>query len=332
MDASSHGLFHVAIDCPGYGRSRPGDCQTIRSYPGAFLRRVIAALGRRSCACLVGSSQGAAAVLNAALEHPDLVHTAAVCHPVTHKPLERFAGLTQPLLMAYDTQDAGHPVSVGRTLRRRVQNPIYFEYDGGDWLEKNFARELWDMLRASWGTFSGKRDGGRRVARMPDLTRVAGGLRCWERRHGGEVLPWYGRCGEADPSAAAPWQSGEEEEPEPVAADPGNTWRAVLEPATNTIVYENIQSGRRTKIRPNRGHVLIRRLIGEEDEGGESGQTEKQKMPEIAHGRRLFDDSSTEPEEEKKERKRREAGRQFNSSFYTKMCPYLGPKSDQVAI
>ena len=113
----------MAIDCPGYGRSRPGVCQTIRSHPGAFLRAVVSALGRRSCACLVGSSQGAAATLNAVLEYPGLADTVALCHPVTHAPLERFRDLPQPALMAYDTRDDGHPVSVGRTLRSKVQNP-----------------------------------------------------------------------------------------------------------------------------------------------------------------------------------------------------------------
>ena len=90
LQAAGKPLFQVAIDCPGYGRSRPGACQTIRSHPGEFLRAVVTALGRRSCLCVVGSSQGAAAVLNAALEYSELAHTVAVCHPVTHAPLERF--------------------------------------------------------------------------------------------------------------------------------------------------------------------------------------------------------------------------------------------------
>jgi hypothetical protein len=39
---AAHGIaagmtfYHVAIDCPGYGRT-PGDCQTIRSDHAAFL-------------------------------------------------------------------------------------------------------------------------------------------------------------------------------------------------------------------------------------------------------------------------------------------------------
>jgi len=37
-------FYHVALDCPGYGRSE-GDRQTIRSYPHAFLCDVIKSLG-----------------------------------------------------------------------------------------------------------------------------------------------------------------------------------------------------------------------------------------------------------------------------------------------
>eukprot|EP00913_Durusdinium_trenchii_P012068 g11336.t1 len=69
-------FFQVAIDCPGYGRS-PGDRQSIRSYPGALISNIVRALGRKTVACLVGSSQGACATLNCALECPKLMHTIA---------------------------------------------------------------------------------------------------------------------------------------------------------------------------------------------------------------------------------------------------------------
>jgi pimeloyl-ACP methyl ester carboxylesterase len=69
--------FCVAIDRPGYGRT-PRDRQTIRSYPGKFIAEVCAALGRSSAYALVGSSQGARAVLNAVLELPYIAHFVAV--------------------------------------------------------------------------------------------------------------------------------------------------------------------------------------------------------------------------------------------------------------
>ena len=50
-------FFHVAIDCPGYGRT-PGDCQSIRSYPSQVLTQVIQALGKKHAYAVIGSSQG----------------------------------------------------------------------------------------------------------------------------------------------------------------------------------------------------------------------------------------------------------------------------------
>eukprot|EP00971_Amphidinium_carterae_P208971 4145736-Amphidinium_carterae.1 len=53
------GFYHVAIDCPGYGRS-PGDRQIVRSYPGGLISECIKSLSRRCAVALVGSSQGGA--------------------------------------------------------------------------------------------------------------------------------------------------------------------------------------------------------------------------------------------------------------------------------
>ena len=82
---------------------------------------------------LVGSSQGACATLNCALECPKLMHTIAVCHPVGHAP-HRYVAITQPSLLIFDTEDAGHPVSVGRQMRRQLPNPrdLVKICEGGD--------------------------------------------------------------------------------------------------------------------------------------------------------------------------------------------------------
>ena len=139
-------FLQVAIDCPGYGRS-PGDRQTIRSEPAAFLAAVVRALSRKSALALVGSSQGSAASLNAALERPKLVGGGvALCHPVTHAPLERFGALEQPVLMMYDIEDDGHPVAVGRRLRALLRRPRYFEFssscDGDVWDARHLPSEV----------------------------------------------------------------------------------------------------------------------------------------------------------------------------------------------
>ena len=53
---------------------------------------------------------------------PPRMHTIAVCHPVGHAPT-RYVAINQPTLLIFDTEDAGHPVSVGRQMRRHLPNP-----------------------------------------------------------------------------------------------------------------------------------------------------------------------------------------------------------------
>ncbi|CAJ1366021.1 unnamed protein product [Effrenium voratum] len=203
--------FQVAIDCPGYGRS-PGDRQSIRSYPGALISNLVRALGRKTVACLVGSSQGACGTLNCALECPKLMHTIAVCHPVGHAPT-RYVAINQPTLLIFDTEDAGHPVSVGRQMRRHLPNPRYFEFTrsaDGDWEVHHMAEEMLGMMHESYASWRSKRQGGRRDKELPDLTRVAGGFNGWNDRHVDEIDPWGGydassellsQCRDAEASA-----------------------------------------------------------------------------------------------------------------------------------
>jgi len=313
MESLPSGFFHVAIDCPGYGRSTPGDKQIVRSYPAALIRSILRALGRQSVLCLVGSSQGAAAVLNAALElnmspkingncREVVVHHIAVCHPVCHSPLDRFKRLDwMKVMMVYDVADKGHPVGVGRVLRDKLNSSFYFEFDSNkngdedkDWLAYNFARELWKMLTNELHNddFNGKsrkkKRLGRRVMKIPMLTRVAGGVFCWERQFGGEVLPWYrtdsnvskrGQTAntnsmkslqfkekEEEPDSKGPIETKYEEE-----KDPKNTWYAILDEETNLVVYENIQSKLRVNIRPTNGRVIIKYINHSHNQGIDTG-------------------------------------------------------------
>jgi hypothetical protein len=89
-------------------------------------------------------AQGAAAVFNALVARPHLAHYMCVMDPVSHDP-SRFTCIAQPALLLYDVDDAGHPVSVGRIVKTKVQNPVYFEFASSqapDWLRQNMAREL----------------------------------------------------------------------------------------------------------------------------------------------------------------------------------------------
>jgi pimeloyl-ACP methyl ester carboxylesterase len=56
-------LYMVAVDCPGYGESEGGK-QTVRSYPGQFIKQTIQAFGKKKTFCIMGHSQGGAALFN----------------------------------------------------------------------------------------------------------------------------------------------------------------------------------------------------------------------------------------------------------------------------
>jgi predicted esterase len=186
VDALHPDLYHVAIDCPGYGRSG-GDRQCIRSYPGALIEGIIRACGKRSAAALVGSSQGACSVLNALLERPQLAEAVAVVHPVGHA-VERYTAISQPALLIFNTEDPGHPVEVGRRMRDHLPDPTYLEFTEskhGLWDQQHIAPELVKLLRKA----QGKRRGGagkKGRVELPELSVLAGGLGAWSERFGDE--------------------------------------------------------------------------------------------------------------------------------------------------
>lgn len=143
--------YFVAIDCPGYGRSE-GSKQTIRSYPGAFIKEIIDCIApsTHKVYCLIGSSQGAAAVFNALVEKPMISSFLAVQDPVSHDP-QRFVCIKQSALLMYDTDDDGHPVSVGRLVRKYIPNNHYYEFASSEqprWLEHNAHLKLLELFNA----------------------------------------------------------------------------------------------------------------------------------------------------------------------------------------
>ena len=186
VDALHPNLHHVAIDCPGYGRS-DGDRQCVRSYPGALIEGIIRACGKRSAAALVGSSQGACSVLNALLERPHLAEAVAVVHPVGHA-VERYTAISQPALLIFNTEDPGHPVEVGRRMRHHLPDPTYFEFaesQHGLWDQQNIAPELVKLIRKAQGKRRGGAGKNGRVE-LPELSVLAGGLRAWSESFGDE--------------------------------------------------------------------------------------------------------------------------------------------------
>eukprot|EP00961_Rhodomonas_salina_P139937 1883211-Rhodomonas_salina.1 len=99
---------------------------------------------RHSHRCSTVTLQGAASSFNALLECPHIAKFLAVMDPVSHDP-SRFNAISQPVLMVYDRDDAGHPVSVGRVAARYLQVPAYYEFaysEDPDWIRRNFAKKL----------------------------------------------------------------------------------------------------------------------------------------------------------------------------------------------
>ena len=141
--------YFVAIDCQGYGRS-DGSKQTIRSYPGAFIQEIIDCISptTHKVYCLIGSSQGAAAVFNALVEKPLISSFLAVQNPVSHDP-QRFVCIKQPALLMYDIDDDGHPVSVGRLVKKYIPTNHYYEFASSkqpEWLEHNAHLKLLQLF------------------------------------------------------------------------------------------------------------------------------------------------------------------------------------------
>eukprot|EP00808_Paulinella_micropora_P006722 g23005.t1 len=141
-------FYSVAIDCPGYGKS-PGDRQTVRSQPGLLLKQAIAALGYTQAYALVGSSQGACAVFNAALEcGAALCSFLAVQDPVGHAVF-RYEKIRQPSLLIFDVDDDGHPVKVGRWMAKALPQPHYYEFSSrrqSNWITQHMCLKLLDMF------------------------------------------------------------------------------------------------------------------------------------------------------------------------------------------
>jgi hypothetical protein len=177
------------------------------------------------------------------------------------------------------------------------KSPVYFEYDSSaqgtdsagekDWLRLNFAQELFELLRKQWHceAISRKRLGGRRALQLPALMRVGGGVKCWTRRHEGEVVPWYGDSDVISGSADAECSPGEENQC--YSSDPANTWTPVVDPKTNLIVYQNLATGRRVKIRPLNGKVLVQK-------SDKTPTTTTYEVSPLATRSRLFSDTSND--------------------------------------
>lgn len=129
-------------------------------------------------------------MLNAVLEVPSLASFVAVKDPVGHDP-SRYMRIQQPTLLCFDEDDAGHPISVGRIMRKKLPRPHWYEYASSKdatWEERNLADAILRMVadESRAGTAPKPTSSAARANddSRPDLARVAGGLRCWSTAHG----------------------------------------------------------------------------------------------------------------------------------------------------
>ena len=182
---SKDSYLHLAIDCPGYGRTK-GDCQTIRSYPAELLSEVVKALGKKHAYALIGSSQGACAVFNAAIANPGICRFIPVRDPVGHDT-SRYTAIRQPCHLIFDVDDPGHPVKVGRLMHRYLPFTYYHEHSSQIdpyYHEEHMATQILNMFAEHPHVDQGDSKS------RPYLPRLAGGFRGWHMAHDREYKEW----------------------------------------------------------------------------------------------------------------------------------------------
>ena len=142
--ASSWKLFLVAIDCPGYGEST-GLRSVIRAFPEKFLSEFIFNLTKKnSCFILYGHSQGGYSIFNALLQNPKLCNFLVQDRPVCGD-IKRLSKLNTPILLIYDEEDDGHPISQGYQIMKQMKNNKFFKYKGSKqpyWVSDNMLDEV----------------------------------------------------------------------------------------------------------------------------------------------------------------------------------------------
>ncbi|UJR18038.1 hypothetical protein I4U23_004939 [Adineta vaga] len=235
--------YFVAIDCPGYCHS-DGDKQTIRSYPGAFIQEIVDCISptTHQVYCLVGSSQGAAAVFNALVEKPMMSSFLAVQDPVSHDP-QRFVCIKQPALLMYDIDDAGHPVSVGRLVRKYIPTNHYYEFASSKqpkWLEQNAHLKLLQLFNdynaTNTSSLQLKASSKISLPSLPACMSVAGGIVSYLSSYDRE--PFYGYSAKELESILSAYENQSVEnndlfvekiEPEPVEDEESRVQRLAAE-------------------------------------------------------------------------------------------------------
>ena len=102
------GIHAITVDMPGWGQSKAWGADPL--YPQAAVSVVIAILDSLGCAAatLMGKSWGGSVALETALQQPQRITHLILTAPA-FRDLERLAGVTQPVLLAWAEDDPAIP-------------------------------------------------------------------------------------------------------------------------------------------------------------------------------------------------------------------------------
>ena len=206
-------------------------------------------------------------MLNAVLDDPHISYFVVVCHPVGHD-VARYTRMVQPALLLFDSDDDGHPISVGRRMRKNIPINRWFEFEGSkepSWLSDNMGREMLTMFNAveyrKIVPIIGSVEASACSPKIPDLSRLAGGVLAWGRLHGREIvdnaIPLRLTSGDIPLKAAvATTIPSGDSSCEIVTVDPG-VWQVRVDALSKEIRYVHAASGESRSDRPA-GAFLVR--------------------------------------------------------------------------
>lgn len=127
---ASAGFYVVSIDLPGWGRSEPWSSGPLG--PGEAIEAVLAitdGLGHKS-AHLMGKSWGGGVAIGTALDKPSQVGKLILTAPA-FRDLDRLAGLSQPVLLAWAQDDPVIPYSNAKTMVEHLPGCRLITYASG---------------------------------------------------------------------------------------------------------------------------------------------------------------------------------------------------------
>ena len=193
-------FFHVAIDLPGFGNTKASTQRQrkVVSAPAGsgggsggeaehqlltseLLNDVIKSLGKHYAYAIVASSEGAAAVLHALAERPNLCSFLCLREPkmaTSAAATEGLHSLFQPTFLAYEPR--GPQLGVAEAMEHALMAINIQEFSrklSPKYAERDWAKDILAFLRTR--RWRGHLSGFGHSKMRPLLTRLVGGMRMW---------------------------------------------------------------------------------------------------------------------------------------------------------